>query len=494
MKKHFNPYAMLILALAFILVGCSQNANDSSSPLATDIKPDSEIAASVDPVQIDQVPGGADAECEAAGCDADFSYKIDNNTAGNPTVTTPEGNVITISNSDGKTFDWSSTWPVSCVLVKAGEFILVYSYGASNGDQGLWAPENKDISHVTFCYDEPAGYSLTVNKTAYTEFTRTNLWTVDKQGDQTQLTLCEGDAATVNYSVTVNSTEYVDSDWLVKGTITIANIAPEGKTAVDAVVNSISDIAGGVEATVDCALPLTIPAGETVECTYTAVLPAGTDGTNSVTVTTSSQGVTGATATADYAFDLTNPTTVLDNCVTVSDDKYGDLGQVCLDAAPQTFNYALEISYDMFGLYTYTNTASFVTGDTGTEGSDSWDVSVRVCQCETAWGGDSPGEGRAWWFYYDTSVGGEQTIWAGQNYQAGTVSYEGGNIVITLEDGWELTDDSEAVKIQGYNDDDFPTKRPSAGKFDYKGRNLSVYVGDYHLYYAVHLDVRRCPQ
>lgn len=132
-------------------------------------------------------------------------------------------------------------------------------------------------------------------------------------------------------------------------------------------------------------------------------------------------------------------------------------------------------------------------------------------QCETAFGGNSAGptttKNKAWWFYYDVSVGGEQTIWAGQNMNAGTVEYDNGYIVISLADGWSLKDYyfekdlygkeicgeftdvpyTEAVKIQGYNT--LPLSKPTPGLFTiYEGMDLTVPVSDY-LYYVIHLDL-----
>ena len=112
------------------------------------------------------------------------------------------------------------------------------------------------------------------------------------------------------------------------------------------------------------------------------------------------------------------------------------------------------------------------------------------CRLETAWGGTSQGEGSAWWFYYDTSVGGQQSIYAGQYEVAGAyVEYVNGEIKIELGDNMSLIDDDEAVKIQGYNT--IPTTRPPAGHFTYKGTDLTVPVDEYP-YYAVHLDVSVC--
>ncbi len=115
------------------------------------------------------------------------------------------------------------------------------------------------------------------------------------------------------------------------------------------------------------------------------------------------------------------------------------------------------------------------------------------CQEETAWGGNSEGGGAAWWFYYDASVGGVQTIWAGQHTDAGTVEVVDGTVYITLTGGWELQWVNEPVKIKGY--DEIPGKRPPAGQFTgegtYKGDEFVVDIGEYE-YYAIHLDVMLC--
>jgi hypothetical protein len=107
---------------------------------------------------------------------------------------------------------------------------------------------------------------------------------------------------------------------------------------------------------------------------------------------------------------------------------------------------------------------------------------------ETGFGGNSSGNGNAWWYYYNGS--GTQTIWAGQNQNAGNVKLVNGYLIITLTDGWELQNVSESVKIQGYNS--LPSSRPVAGQFTtYKGTALTVQVGSFP-YYVVHLDVQKC--
>jgi len=505
MRKYLNIFSMIaVLALVFIIAGCEKQQEQRSpiGPIIETTEGDGELtstcasddASSPEGIVPIYVSGNTPSVTPT-------NVKIDPPDAG--TYTLGPGSV-TITFTDGpcgEVMEWSVSGNIAIdhVYAKGGDQYNDYDYTGKNprptADGNIHCPINPsgsyaDFSHVNFVFHEVTtpSYALTVSKTAATEYIRTYNWDIDKSGDQTALTLCEGEAFTVNYHVMLDAIP-VDSDWKVTGTITIENVAPEGITAKDAVISSISDIAGGVSASLDCAIPFTLAAGATMTCNYSADLSGAINGTNTVTVVTNTAGVTGGTATADYVFG--EPTTILDECVAVSDNKFGDLGSVCLADLPKTLTYSLDIEYDEFGFYTYTNTASFLTNDNGVTGSDSWDVAVTVCQCETAWGGDTAGMGKAWWFYYDVAVSGTQTIWAGQHYDAGTVTYDGANIVINLTDDWELNDVEEPVKIQGY--DVIPTKRPAAGHFEYKGMDLVVPVSAYP-FYAIHLDLRRCPQ
>ncbi|MBN1363280.1 MAG: hypothetical protein JW976_00595 [Syntrophaceae bacterium] len=516
MRKQFNLLGILgVLALVFIIAGCGEQQKQQSP-----VEPIIETAkiklvgpcANDDPSSpVGIVPTLVEGNTPAT---TSTNVKIDPPNAG--TYALGSGSVTITFNSDGfcgEVMEWSVTGNIVIdhVYAKGGNDYNDYDYTGQNPrpttDGNLHCPINEsekyaDFSHVNFVFHEVTtpSYALTISKTAVPEFTRTHKWTIDKTGDPTELTLCEGEAFLVNYTVTVDELlPPVDSDWKVTGTITIKNIAPEGITAQDVVITNISDVlSDGTVATIDCDLssPITLIANGTLTCTYSAEPTSGIPGTNTVTVVTGTEGVTGGTATADYTFG--DPTTVLDECITVSDDKFGPLfdgNEVCIDdGLPKVFNYSLEVQYEEWGLYTFTNVATFTTNDNGTTGSDSWDVAVTVCQCETAWGGNTGvnvGDKRAWWYYFDVLDGSPQTIWAGQYEDVGSVSYIGGNIVISLTGGWELYDpEGEAVKIQGYYE--IPSVRPEAGHFDYKGMNLTVPVSEYP-YYAIHLDVRRCP-
>jgi hypothetical protein len=117
---------------------------------------------------------------------------------------------------------------------------------------------------------------------------------------------------------------------------------------------------------------------------------------------------------------------------------------------------------------------------------------VEICYEETAFGGDTPGEGKAWWYYF--SGAGTQTIWAGKNYDAGSVTVsecaDEVTITIDLAEGWYLQEDDESVKIQGY--ESVPSKRQPAGRFEtYKGDEITITVPCF-AYYIIQLDVQHC--
>lgn len=107
---------------------------------------------------------------------------------------------------------------------------------------------------------------------------------------------------------------------------------------------------------------------------------------------------------------------------------------------------------------------------------------------DTAFGGDSPGGGNPWWYYFDTNIGGAQTIIAGRHLEAGTVRYNQNQIIINLDYGWYLKEREEAVKIQGF--DTIPGSRPAPGLFTtYKGNDLIITVPPYR-YYVIQLDLQ----
>jgi hypothetical protein len=136
--------------------------------------------------------------------------------------------------------------------------------------------------------------------------------------------------------------------------------------------------------------PYTLAAEEGLYCTYDADLPDASSRTNTVTATLQNydydkdgvgtpSGTTDFSGTADVIFGDT-PAEEVDECIDVTDTFAASLGTVCYDdALPVTFSYSRQVGpYDVCGVYTVENTASFVTNDTDTEGEDSWTIDVTV--------------------------------------------------------------------------------------------------------------------
>jgi len=227
-------------------------------------------------------------------------------------------------------------------------------------------------------------YGLDVDKTADTEFDRKYNWTIEKTGNETELVLEIGETADVDYQVTVSAT-YEDSDYSASGVINVNNNSP-----ITAEIKSITDFIGDDSIVVDCGVtfPYYLPAGQTLTCLYSADLGSSGSATNTATAelqnysydkdkNATKAGTTDFSGSANVVFE--DPTNEIDYCIYVVDDKYGDLGEVCANEAPKTFDYSLTIGpYEVCQEYQFVNTASFVTNDTETTGSDYWVVDIDV--------------------------------------------------------------------------------------------------------------------
>lgn len=235
-------------------------------------------------------------------------------------------------------------------------------------------------------------HALAVSKDALTAKTRTWEWTIEKSADQTELLLAPGQQFLVQYVVELN-TSFVDGEWRAHGTISVVN----GHPTAAAVILAVTDVVGGTTADVDCgvALPTMIAAGGTLSCSYSADLPSGATRTNTATArlrnfsyapdgtaTVAGSTTFSGTATVDFS---TATVSHVDECVDVEDDPHGDLGQVCADAAPGTFEYSRYVgpftAPDECGDQQVRNVASFIAGDTGARGESDWTIDVEVeCQ------------------------------------------------------------------------------------------------------------------
>ena len=213
----------------------------------------------------------------------------------------------------------------------------------------------------------------------------------------------------------------------------------------------------------------------------------------------------GDTLTYNYTVNNTGDGALLD--VTLVDDPLGSITLISLTdvdadgseddlavgaSATGSADYVVQEG-DTVLLNTATASSTSEIDDSLVEATSD-ECMVEICYEETAFGGETPGGGKAWWYYFDIFEGGTQTIWAGQHYNAGTVTVSecAAEVTITIElaEGWYLQDDDESVKIQGY--ESVPSKRQPAGRFEtYKGNELEVTV-DCFANYVIQLDVQHC--
>lgn len=356
--------------LPLFLVACGVSTGGEPGSVSS---PASEPSASVVPTLVDGNP-----TCASLGL-AGYELKFDFGTKGTFSGDLGSGETVTWT-YDGKTITWSSTIGMDAVIVKGSDAANVYSYNPESlGDSGLVTPINSSggnagLSHIDFCYD----WEVKVQKTAVTSYTRSYSWGIDKTSSVQELLLALGQTYLASYNVAVSVSGHTDSDWAVAGTITVKNPDPKNS----ATVTSVTDQFNGGALAVDCGsatFPVTLAPGATLTCTYASSLTGAIDGTNVATATTT--GAVGS-GVGSAAVTFGAPTNAVDDCVTVHDDKYGNLGTVCQDAAPKTFTYSLAIGpYAVCGTYGYDNTASFVANDSGATGQDTWSISSEVpCQ------------------------------------------------------------------------------------------------------------------
>lgn len=122
------------------------------------------------------------------------------------------------------------------------------------------------------------------------------------------------------------------------------------------------------------------------------------------------------------------------------------------------------------------------------------DFLCGVCrENETAWSAGSGYPGGNWATYTAYTLD-PVTIYAGQEYKAGTVTFSEVNngtitISIVLNEGFELAEGGETVKIQPYSS--APTAKPSPGLFSIKGNLLTIENVPAANFYGIHLDVLR---
>jgi len=304
-----------------------------------------------------------------------------------PSKPTSSNDTINVDDTNGGSWTFSNSGSVTYEKTFTCEDEGVNTNTATIRETG----QSDDASVIVNCY------GLEVVKTAQTSFTRRYYWTIDKSADQSALTLSICNKKQVNYQVCVDAT-YVDIAWAVVGTITVLNPAP----MVADIIGIADEVSPDIAAVADFG-PITYPYALAAEGglagTYSADLPDASSRTNTTTVTIQNYaykwdgtatpiGTTTFSGTTNIDFS-TAEMEEIDECITVTDTYAGSVGTVCYSAAPKCFKYSRWIGpYKKCGCYKVDNTASFVTNDTKTTGSDSWRVTVTVkvschgCNCK----------------------------------------------------------------------------------------------------------------
>jgi hypothetical protein len=225
------------------------------------------------------------------------------------------------------------------------------------------------------------GSDLNVSATGKPSFTRTYAWGIHKSVDSSRLNIPAGGTATSHYSVAVTHDGGTDSAWQVAGTITVSN--PNGWESVP--LTGVTDsIDNGGSCSITSGNPhATVAAGGSVTLGYTcsyssAPSPAAYTDTASATWSASAAATPDGSASGTAAGSFGAPTTIVDGSASVSDSVEGALGTVSYtDASPKTFTYSIDRHGAAGTCKDYPNTASFLTSDTSSTGSDS--ASVKVC-------------------------------------------------------------------------------------------------------------------
>lgn len=367
-----SRFLILPAALAVLAAACADGT--SLAPTGTRA-PISTRAAAVTPTLFSgNISGDGMQVCNTAPVNAAggwLGYKVEG-------YGSSQTGGITVSVTGNNTIAWTAdpSFAVTAVLVKGGTNQYVYYYdGNAAGDAGLVSPLNNagnlpDISHYTVCYR----VRLAVTKTAATTYDRSWSWGIWKSADQTALTLTPSETFTVNYQVKVDTMGSADSNFAVAGTIRVHNPAP-----VAAVVTGVADqLSDNTAVAVSCPVtfPHTLGAGAAFECSYAQALPGKSSLTNTATATTSTPEMIDGSGSAAVVFG--EPTTKIDDCVSVNDTMQGVLSpSVCLGAA--TFGYARQVGpYGAVGQYTADNTATFTANTSGAQGSATVSIPVTV--------------------------------------------------------------------------------------------------------------------
>ncbi|MGW8265847.1 MAG: hypothetical protein ACWGSQ_05725, partial [Longimicrobiales bacterium] len=178
-------------------------------------------------------------------------------------------------------------------------------------------------------------FVLTVTKTADESYTRTHLWDLEKSVDPASWDLFDGESGTSDYGVDVTYEGKSDNDWRVQGTIQISSPAQAVTVTVQTVEDVITGYGGATNVSCTGGLPQDIDPGGVINCTYDTGAVDSEDSnpfgdTNTATATLSTGPSFEGTAPVSFG----DPTSEVDQTVTIEDDVQGTLGECTAPADP----------------------------------------------------------------------------------------------------------------------------------------------------------------
>jgi hypothetical protein len=466
-------------------------------------------------------PVGYNATCSQLLGGSAYEIKVD------PVVSGVYGPVTATFKDDKKLLDYTSTVGLDGVFVKGGTggggYFYDYRPGTSTADNnmGVAGYNNgaQQISHVSFCWEEPpvAPLDLTAQKTAVGTYDRTVEWELEKTVDIDYHSGLAGQTAgTSTWTVTATKSEEL-GNYSVAGVISIQNPnAFQVDFTVTDVLTDINDVEVGT-GVVDCD-PVTAGAqafgtlagNGDASCTYVAAVTDDSAVLNTAYVDAAPPDVADAEAPAVVSF---TENVVGDDEVEVDDDRNTtDFPATTSSSDTWTYTESFECSANIAdytnGFYTYDvpNLAT-LTGDT-TYLEDDALVTVD-CTYPEEWKGETAtGDGYPWsatksapknWFMYTPYAAGPTDLIAGQHYDAGdiTMSRNGTTeITIALHNGFRFADSGNNVKIQPMSCTT-NQKYVSPGKFEVKrtadqaDSSITVSGLTNTDCYGIHVDVER---
>jgi hypothetical protein len=380
-----------VLALGLLLALCVLTVLTVGKPASAEDAAGDPSGSGVQPILVDGNPNCATLPDDILP-GSHLEYKIE----GAPTDQTygaPGSFQVTITNADGKFFDWSSLTGVDAVIVKGEDNADAFVYDLtveSNGDTLLHAPladngQYRDISHVSFCYDGDVVVPkpLTATKTATGSYDRTITWDLTKTVDPASHSGEAGDSFDSKWTVTATKNEQL-GNYLVEGNITIKN--PNGFPVDFSVTDELDDTT--VSDDVDCSSDAgnqdsgTVPAKDALgdgsaTCTYSASPPNKSATSNTADVTSNTAGVLGTKAEAAITW---NENVKGDDEVTLADLRFDgfpkEISSSTTEIIPETFDCSSDPSEYKDGKLSYTekNTATL----TGENTNLSKDAEVKV--------------------------------------------------------------------------------------------------------------------